>query len=71
MSMTQQERELLDASQVIGGICEKSQWASSEIADLVALTGKPVGDLTITELMRIVRERDEQLRNRFAEPEKN
>lgn len=71
MSMTQQERELLDASQVIGSICEKAQWASCEIADLVALTGKPVGDLTINELITIIRERDVIVRNRLAAPEKN
>lgn len=64
--MNTTERELLDASQEIGGICEMAGWASTQLADLVQQTGKPVGDLTITELITLQREHAESVRRIYA-----
>lgn len=60
------ERELLDVSQEIGGICEMAAWASAQLADLVKQTGKSVGDLTIAELIALRREHAESVRRIYA-----
>lgn len=59
-------REMLDASQEIGGICEMAAWASDELAHLVQQTGKPVGELTIAELIALRREHAESVRRIYA-----
>lgn len=71
MSVPKQPIDLLVASATIRKICDMTKREIFEIADLVAMTGKPVGYLTITELVNIIREHEQCLRNRFEEPEKN
>lgn len=53
--MTKTERELLDASQEIGGICESAAWFTSFLADEIEASGKPVGDFTVAELSALYR----------------
>lgn len=57
--------DLLEASREIGGICESSQWATLELADLVAATGKRVDDLTVGELRKINSDHIEAVRARY------
>lgn len=64
--MNTTERELLDASREIGGICGMAAWASDQLADLVKQTGKSVGDLTIAELIALRREHAESVRRIYA-----
>lgn len=58
---------LLDASREIGGVHETSEWASTEVAELIAATGIPVDDLAVGELRKIIREHSERLRQQYRE----
>ncbi|MCB1872012.1 MAG: hypothetical protein KDI49_08405 [Gammaproteobacteria bacterium] len=50
----QTERELITVSIEIGGIAEMASWATEELSVLIAGKGKPVGELTVSELMGIL-----------------
>jgi len=53
--MTNTERDLINASQEIGGIARMAAWASAGLAVAVEQTSRPVGDLTISQLLTILR----------------
>lgn len=54
------ERELLDASQAIGGICESASWFTAILASHIEANGKPVGDYTVAELMALHRKHSDR-----------
>lgn len=62
MSISQTERDLIDASKEIGGIYESASWFTAILASRIEASGKPVGDYTVGELMALDREHRDRAR---------